>query len=364
MSSQAHPHLSVVVASRNDGHGGDIVKRMKLFLQGLLDQSRHYRFPMEVIFVEWNPPADRPPLRDVLPKPCEQDCLTLRYITVPTSIHDRYRRATEIPLFQMIAKNVGIRRAKGDYVLCTNIDLLFSDALFRRLAEAAFRGDTFYRANRCDVPDGIDPAWDLAQQLAWCEKNIIRRLGRDLRYKNINLELVGLRSDNKAKKWLFDKLALGMSVFWTREKRLFYQLDSFACGDFTMMSRSAWLAIKGYPELDLYSLHVDSLGLIAAASLDFKQHVFPPEACTYHIDHPSGWEALSPLEKVRFLEKRPAIDFGLVQELGLYALGRREAPDLNPSNWGYSTTELDEWVFAGHSANDRISICDAVSLGN
>ena len=42
---------------------------MRLFLQGLLDQTRRYRFPIELIFVEWNPPEDRPPLHEVLPKP-------------------------------------------------------------------------------------------------------------------------------------------------------------------------------------------------------------------------------------------------------------------------------------------------------
>jgi len=32
-------------------------------------------------------------------------------------------------LYQMIAKNAGIRRARGEYVLATNIDILFSSEL-------------------------------------------------------------------------------------------------------------------------------------------------------------------------------------------------------------------------------------------
>jgi hypothetical protein len=345
MATQERPYLSIVAASRNDGHGGDILKRMRLFVAGLIEQSRRYRFSVELVFVEWNPVPGRQPLRDVLPRPTEADYLTLRYITVPASIHLQYRRAAEIPLFQMIAKNVGIRRATGTFVLCTNIDLLFSDALFRRLAGMQFRADTFYRANRCDVPDGVDASRDLAEQLAWCQRNIIRRLGRDMRYKNVNLELVGLGNKSAAKKWLFDKMALGMSLFWSPEKRLFYQLDSFACGDFTLMSRDAWIAIQGYLELDLYSLHVDSLALVAGAALGYRQLVFPPRECTYHIDHPSGWEALTPLEKVRFLENRPALDFSLVQEVGLFALEKKKTLDLNPPNWGYSEVELEEFVF-------------------
>jgi hypothetical protein len=344
--TQEPPCLSVVVASRNDGHGGNILQRMQLFVRGLLDQTRRFHLPVELVFVEWNPPPARPLLREVLPKPSDRDCLTLRYITVPARIHERYRRAAEIPLFQMIAKNVGIRRARGSFILCTNIDLLFSDELVRMLAETPLKGDTFYRANRCDVPDSIDPAWSISEQLAWCERNVIRRLGLDRRYKNINLEVVGLQNKGRATKWLFDKLALAMIPFWTPERRLFYRLDSFACGDFTLMSREAWIAIQGYLELDLYSLHVDSLGLIAAASLGYRQHVFPPEACTYHVDHPAGWEALTPLEKIKFLEQRPAIDYSLVHEVGQYALERRQVLGLNPANWGYADVEFEECTFS------------------
>ena len=249
------PCLSLVVASRNDDHGGNILKRMRLFLGGLLEQTRLHRFPIELIVVEWNPPADRPRLHEVLPKPGEDDCLRLRYITVPAEIHSRYRRAREIPLFQMIAKNVGIRRARGAFILCTNIDLLFSDELFRSLSDQPLRQDTYYRANRCDVPDGIDPHWDFPRQLHWCEHNIMRRLGRDLRYKHFNLELIGLQKKGRITKWLLDKMALGMGLYWSRAKKSFHQLDLFACGDFTLMSREAWEAIGICRTGSLFAAH-------------------------------------------------------------------------------------------------------------
>jgi hypothetical protein len=232
---------------------------------------------------------------------------------------------------------------------------LFSDALLRLLVDSPLRGDTYYRARRCDVPDGIDPDWDISQQLAWCESNVIRRLGRDLRYRNINLELVGMQDEAEPKKWLFDKWVALRSLPWAREKRILYQLDLFASGDFTLMSKEAWTAIQGYLELDLYSLHVDSLGLIAAASLGYRQHVLPPEACTYHIDHSDGWQALSPLQKVKFLERRPAIDYHLVQQVGLYALKNGEPLGLNSANWGYADVDLAESVFtpAGEAVHQR-----------
>jgi hypothetical protein len=359
----ASPRLSVVVASRNDLHGGNILKRMRLFVQALLDQTRSYVFPIELIFVEWNPPLDQPPLCDVLPKPARGDCLTLRYIRVPAHVHRRYRRSDDIPLFQMIAKNVGIRRARGRWVLCTNIDLLFSDELIRALATEHLRNDTYYRANRCDVPDQLDDTWDIARQLAWCRKNVMQRLGRDMRFKNINLELVGLQGKGFAKKCLFDKLAFGMSLFWSAEKRRFYQLDTFACGDFTLMLKEAWEAIQGYVELDLYSLHVDSLGVISAAALGYRQHVFHPEACTYHIDHPAGWSALSPLDKVRFLEQRPALDYSLVYEVGLHAMKAGKPLGLNPPDWGFADLDFEEFTFVGGMVSAGVVALKAASGG-
>ena len=185
-----NPYLSIVAASRNDHHAGNVLKRMRLFVSGLIAQANRHHLPVELIIVEWNPPADQLLLQYVLPKPQEGDLLALRYLIVPPAIHQRYKRSNELSLFQMIAKNVGIRRAKSEFVLCTNIDILFSDELFEILAAKNLRHDTFYRANRCDVPDLIDPSWELTQQLAWCKQNIIRRSGRNMRFKNINVDAI------------------------------------------------------------------------------------------------------------------------------------------------------------------------------
>jgi hypothetical protein len=337
-------YLSIVAASRNDHHGGDILKRMTLFMNGLIAQANRHRLPAELIMVEWNPPENRPLLHTVLPNPGPGDYLKVRYIIVPNEIHRRYKRADEIPLFQMIAKNVGLRRAKGEYILCTNIDILFSDPLFRILATRNLRRDTFYRANRCDVPDCIDPTWGLDTQLAWCGQNTIRRLGMDARFKNINLEQLGL-NHRAAQRWFINKLARGLRMFWPPEKIKYFQIDSYACGDFTLMSREAWLDIEGYLELDLYSIHIDTLGLIAATSLGFRQHIFSRDACIYHIDHPVGWLAMNPVDKIRFLESRPGIDYGLVLETGLFALREKARLPINSPNWGFADQVFEEYVF-------------------
>ena len=54
---------------------------------------------------------------------------------------------------------------------------------------------------------------------------------------------------------------------------------------------------------------------------------------------------MSPLAKIKFLTDRPALDYGLVMEVGLETLAEPKPYDLNPPNWGYADVELEELVF-------------------
>ena len=341
----SEPRLSIVAVSRNDGHGGNITKRMRLFVNGLIHQTRKYKLPTELIMVEWNPPADRPPLREILPHPQPEDPLRIRYIIVPNQLHQRYQRGDKIPLFQMIGKNVGIRRAKAPFVLCTNIDLLFSDALMEKLV-APLDPKAYYRANRVDIKDGFDENWPFEQSLKFCQdpKNVIKRLGRDVRLKHLNAEMSGHQHRSYFQQWWLDKLALSTGFLRSKVRKQLYLLDTYACGDFTLMSKEAWEDIQGYAELDMYSIHIDSLGIIAAAARGYKQHIFPREACTFHIDHTQGWEAMTPMQKIKFLEERPGLGYGVVWETGIYALEHGVRLDINEENWGFRDENLEEYV--------------------
>ena len=145
------PYFSVVVTSRNDDHGGDMLGRMNIFTETLVEQLARYRVPSELIFVEWNPPADRPRLRDALSWPADRYPCDVRFVEVPAEVHAKFRHAQALPLFQMIAKNVGIRRARGDFVLATNVDILFSDALVRHIAARRLSQHRMYRMDRHEI---------------------------------------------------------------------------------------------------------------------------------------------------------------------------------------------------------------------
>src|SRR5258707_687469 len=107
----SEPYLSVVVTTRNDDHGGDPLKRLQAFVNTFAEQCRRTRLEAEVIVVEWTPPAGRPRVAELLRMPADAP-FVVRFVDVPAELHHTLRYADVLPLFQMIAKNVGVRRAR------------------------------------------------------------------------------------------------------------------------------------------------------------------------------------------------------------------------------------------------------------
>jgi hypothetical protein len=168
------PYLSFVVTTRNDDHGGGLRRRTQTFVNALIGQCKRHGLTAELIVVEWNPPPDRAPLREALDWPTDTSPCQVRFIEVPASVHACFRHARAFPLFQMIAKNVGIRRARGKYILATNIDILFSDELMRFLAAGRLEPGYMYRIDRHDVMADVPVDAPVEEQLAYCNAHQIR----------------------------------------------------------------------------------------------------------------------------------------------------------------------------------------------
>jgi hypothetical protein len=178
-SSVRTPYLSVVVATRNDDHGGDPLKRLQAFINTFAAQCRRASLDAEVIVVEWNPPADRPRVSELCRVPMDAP-FPVRFVEVPAQLHQRLRFSSVLPLFQMIAKNVGIRRANGRFVLATNIDIIFSNELVEHLASRCLTPGQLYRVDRHDIEPDFPVDGGLADQMAYCRSHHLRihtRLG-------------------------------------------------------------------------------------------------------------------------------------------------------------------------------------------
>jgi len=174
MSGLDAPYLSLVVTARNDDHGGNLLDRMQAFVSGWISQARRYSIPSELIIVEWNPPADRPRLAEALEWPSDLGPCQVRLIEVPAELHGRFQHAEALPLYQMIAKNAGIRRARGEYVLATNIDILFSSELACFFAARRLQHGRMYRIDRHDAMSGVPRGAAIEEQLEYAKTHLIR----------------------------------------------------------------------------------------------------------------------------------------------------------------------------------------------
>jgi hypothetical protein len=312
------PYLSIVAASRNDAHGGNIRKRTQRFLDSLAEQCDRHRLPAELVMVDWNPPADRPPLREIFDIPPTSPYFTTRFITVPHEVHASLAHADVLPFFQMIAKNVGIRRARGKFVLATNIDILFSEELMAFLAGQTLQEGYFYRLDRHDLDVFAVPPKLFGDDLAaFCRSHIHEVHGCYASYA------AGMQSPT------------GNPV----------KLHENACGDFTLMSRRDWEQTGGYPEYALNSIYIDSFGLYRAVAAGIRQIMLTYPLCIYHINHSGGWI----LDKA-LCESKPSFSYDEYQALCLNILRKGKPPAGNNDKWGYNGEIFFESSFAPGSA--------------
>lgn len=178
------PYITFVVAGRHDDYGGNFLGRMQTFVNALTASWKGPGTDMELVIVEWNPAQHRPLLRDVLVWPGHLRHGSVRIIEVPCDVHDRIRSSENTPMFEYMAKNVGIMRSRGEYVLATNPDLLYSMELTRFLRSRTLSPGCFYRVNRYDVDVTVPMHTDLDGQLNFCGKHVSR-----VRVRGANIKL-------------------------------------------------------------------------------------------------------------------------------------------------------------------------------
>jgi hypothetical protein len=139
----SRPKVTAVVVGRNDDYMPDFAER----LQATIGWNSRY-LAQETIFVEWNPPADRellgPVLADHLPG--------LRAYVVDPEIHRQLCENAKVPLLEFHAKNVGIRRARSEWVVATNADAAFGPDAIRTIMETNLTEDLVWSAERIDIP--------------------------------------------------------------------------------------------------------------------------------------------------------------------------------------------------------------------
>jgi hypothetical protein len=248
------PYVSFVTYGRNDGYTPSYLRRVSRATTCLATQLERAGIDAEIVFMEWNPPADRPLLLDLFEFPKELHHVTIRGIIVPPEHHQRFAGSGEAGFHAAEAANAGIRRARGRFLTPKASDSFLSPEVFRMIAAGTLDADTVYRIDRHDVPIADEGIWNLTDD-------------------QLLAKLASLPSMPHA--WIHQ----------SRHWRL-RELHTNACGDFTLMSAAYWHHLRGHPrDSTVLSLDIDSLVLHAAAALGVQELRWPDSCRVYKPTH-------------------------------------------------------------------------------
>lgn len=262
------PYCSIVIAGRNDDYARGFIHRIGVFLSTVNSHIKNVPLAnVELLIVDYATPSGRKGLRDIL-RIGEFLAGKVRFIVVPEEKHEEIirRKGGSIHFLEYVAKNVAIRRARGDYVLTTNVDNILSVELFELIAARRFSPGVLYRAVRYSVD---------------------RRAN-----KTIKQIMRGVNEPWLIREWPVSASWPGLFHYAVIDSLAAFhsRADAGASGDFIMLSKSAWLAIAGFNEFPV-NWGVDTL--FSARMMKFapglvRMVMYPPIIHQNHDDISSG----------------------------------------------------------------------------
>lgn len=281
-------NLSIIVVTRNDDYGQYQNERFRLFLRSLIDGQRYLN--IELVIVEWNPPDNRPSLseqyKDLLEK------IDTSIIKVPMTIHSQFSNPLNLPLFEYVGKNVGVRHAKYNWILITNPDIYFPINIWKSIINVDKYYDinqkVYWRATRADVNKKVIGEFNI-DQILYHHGTIERKLMANILCINTCTGLITVAEDFIIKNIetisdFFDNMIIE-SIMTYREMKQSNKNLVFnnACGDFLLISKNNFDLVSGFCEKTETYSHWDTELLERLLHLGFKEGIFID--MIYHIDH-------------------------------------------------------------------------------
>lgn len=256
--------LSAVIISRNDNYGGFLNDRATYCLNTMLDTFD------EVVYVDWNSPGGHP-LTDDLSITVNPERLKVIVITPEDAkelLGSNYDSAQKC--CEALGRNIGIRHAKGDIIVSTNIDIIPPRRLFLDDAISELKMGDMITLAKHDI--SVD---------------ILKKMNGT--YNEIRSELPKIYGLNSLSKRLiitipFMNKDILTQVHGGNLQKLHAAAVIEACGDFQIAHRETWNTIKGFEEDAIKRLFNDGYvqyKVIAHGGTVFASN-FPP---LYHIDH-------------------------------------------------------------------------------
>ena len=250
-----NPYISFIVCCRNDNYAGNFTDKLQLSLNFLAYQCDKYDLNAEVILVEWNPPEKNLPIEKILDFSKCSYAFDLKIIRVPNHIHNLYKNADKIAINVPLSFNVGIRRARGKFVVLRAGDVFYSNEIIEYIAKEQLEENKVYRCSRYDV-------------------NMDVEVLKKMEYRKIIDSMVHNEHN----------CMHGPLILPTYPPVL--NVHTNASGDFLLSSIKVWNKVRGLRETkDAISMDHDGLALNAMVSKGFDEIILPAGHAVYKLSH-------------------------------------------------------------------------------
>jgi len=273
--------LSVSIPTRNDNYGGKLIETATYCLQTM---SKTFD---EVIVVDFGSVS---PMYPILDKTITEKNGNIRIITVPEPwVAARFPGIT---MADVIARNIGVRRAKNDIIASSNIDVIPST--LRRFDFPQFDQGVFYSSNKFMINHDMVTALR-TQGMSW---------------EDIQEHLFETRSQ-------YERQGDVLTDPWSKVS---------GCGDFQVGHRNIWFnsEVRGFEET---LVHMDYADSNLHKKIIENAHVEVRPARFFYVFHQSHLSNRS--SGIQFNNPATSL-FGF-------------AKTTNPETWGFSNEKFEEF---------------------
>jgi hypothetical protein len=237
--------ISVVVMAKNDDYGGHLIHRAKHVLTNLINEFD------EVIYVDWK--SEGKPLHEEFINELESTGKLICYTVTQKDIDEVMPQYSNYSIVDVVGRNIGIRRAKNDWVLVTNIDIIL-----KNFDTSEFKDNVLYTAARREV--SID---------------------EHIQFTDTKELVSHLESKRDSYRLQQDTVINGKAVW---DEGDVWSLV-VACGDFQFAHKNVWNGIRGFEESLGGRGYADS-NLMKKGAIYFNiEKCFTP---LYHLNHTSS----------------------------------------------------------------------------
>lgn len=336
--SKKSPLLSFVLVGRNDNYGGDFKSRLQRCILSLFDQLNSNKIASEIIFVNYNPLPDNA-ISNFILWPKSNEFITIKIITVANHIHQNFinnHQVKDVPVLEYPAKNAGIRRANGDFIVAMNPDIIFDNSFFKDIKN--LKKTHYYRSNRFDFR--LEKAAEEPKNiLEYAKNNVckvwVKAISKSVKVGRVTKSKFCLILVQQKAEIIKYNLLQSFNFLW--RKKLHSKAENrYHCnvsGDFMLMHKSAWQKIKAYKEDAFLALHIDALLVVQAATLSLKEFVYPYPI--YHQEHDRRYNA-----ETENLDFRKA--YLTFQEDSQIMIKEKKPTIFNSEHWGFAHLNLEE----------------------